>query len=241
MNAIQEALAPVGQTCVTTAPTVSALSSFHGNVGTTGREPSMEFPMRNKTFISSMVLSVACVSAANAGVVDPFTDAQTPPPYDTFTNITGGLFEQRALAKSGGGSGSVSGGFVNFVPRNFWMVYKQANGSSIDLSGIMSMSFDITVSGDYDLQWVITDSNNIARAIDYEVQGVSSGTVTFTFPGSGDPGFNYASVKMMEVKFVSGSGSTGQISNFNYAGVPAPGALALLGAAGLIGGRRRRA
>ena len=29
--------------------------------------------MRNKTFISSMVMSVACVSAANAGVVDPFS------------------------------------------------------------------------------------------------------------------------------------------------------------------------
>jgi MYXO-CTERM domain-containing protein len=203
----------------------------------------MEFQMRNKTFISSMVLSVACVSAANAGVVDPFTDAQTPPPYDTFTNITGGLFEQRALANSGGGSGSVSGGFVNFVPRSFWMVYKQANGSSIDLSGITSMSFDITAVGTYELQWVITDSNGIA--IDYEV-GVSAGSTTLTFAppyiGTGENlGFNMASIKMMEVKFVSGSsGSTGQISNFNYTGVPAPGALALLGVAGIVGARRRR-
>ena len=37
------------------------------------RAQSMEFQMRNKTFISSMVMSVACVSAANAGVVDPFS------------------------------------------------------------------------------------------------------------------------------------------------------------------------
>ena len=57
----------------TTAPTVSAMHRLHGSVGTTGREPSMEFQMRNKTFISSMVMSVACVSAANAGVVDPFS------------------------------------------------------------------------------------------------------------------------------------------------------------------------
>ena len=203
--------------------------------------------MRNKTFISSMVLSVACVSAANAGVVDPFTTPQTT--YNTFTSITGGLFNQRQLIKSGGGSGSVASGSVNFVPNNttggqpaFGLGYRQADGSSIDLSGITSMSFDITVGGGaYNLLWVITDSNNIAKAIDYEVNGVSSGTVTFTFPGSGDPGFNYASVKKMEVNFGQGSASTGVLSNFNFTAVPAPGALALLGAAGLIGARRRRA
>jgi hypothetical protein len=213
----------------------------------------MEFQMRNKTFISSMVLSVACVSAANAGVVDPFTNAATAAAVAPATPVTGGLFNQRQMYKGGGGSGSVSGGFVNFVPSNngsnttstdaISLVYTQANGSSVDLSGITSMSFDIIAGGDaYNLFWIITDSNNIARAIDYEVIGVTTGTVTFTFPGSGDAGFNYASVKMMEVKFRNGDAtSTGQLSNFNYAGVPAPGAIALLGAAGLIGARRRRA
>ena len=203
--------------------------------------------MRNKTFISSMVLSVACVSAANAGVVDLFTNAQTAVGFSSavFIDITGGLFEQRTLSKVGGGSGSIANasGLVNFnTIGEFRLTYQQENGASIDLSGITSMSFDITVSGTYDLQWVITDSNNTARAIDYEVEGVTSGTVTFTFPGSGDLGFNYASVKKMEVKFVNpSSGASAQISNFNYAGVPAPGALALLGAAGLVGARRRRA
>jgi hypothetical protein len=217
----------------------------------------MEFQMRNKTFISSMVLSVACVSAANAGVVDPFTNPETA--YATSaaaaaTPVTGGLFNQRNLYKGGGGSGSVSGGFVNFVPSNngnntttndaFSMVYTQANGSSIDLSGVTSMSFDIIKGGDaYNLFWIITDSTG--KAIDLEITGllgVTTGTVTFTFPVSGDAGFNYASVKMMEVKFRNGDGtSTGQLSNFNYAGVPAPGALALLGVAGLVGARRRRA
>ena len=198
--------------------------------------------MRNKTFISSMVLSVACVSAANAGVVDLFTTTQTPPPYDTFINITGGLFEQRALAKGNGGSGSVSGGFVNFVPRSFWLVYQQTTGT-IDLSGITSMSFDITASGTFEVQWVITDSTGIAIDLEIGVANEST-TVTFnSFIGTGENlGFNMASIKMMEVKFVDGSaGSTGQISNFNYTGVPAPGALALLGVAGIVGARRRRA
>jgi hypothetical protein len=43
INAIQEAIAPVGQTSVTTAPTVSALSRLHGSVGRTGEEPLKEF------------------------------------------------------------------------------------------------------------------------------------------------------------------------------------------------------
>ena len=210
--------------------------------------------MRNKTFISSMVLSVACVSAANAGVVDPFTNDATAAAVAPATPVTGGLFNQRQMYKGGGGSGSVSGGFVNFVPSNngnttttndaISLVYTQANGSSIDLSGVTSMSFDITAGGAaYNLFWILTDSTG--GAIDLEItgtNGVTTGTVTFTFPTSGALGFNYASVKMMEVKFRNGNAnSTGQLSNFNYAGVPAPGALALLGVAGLVGARRRRA
>ena len=110
--------------------------------------------MRTQTFISSMVLSVACVSAANAGVVDPFTAAQTAigttAALANFMDITGGLFEQRTLSKVGGGSGSIANasGLVNFVPHNeFRMTYRQKNGASIDLSGMASMSIDITAGG----------------------------------------------------------------------------------------------
>ena len=39
--------------------------------GPNGRKPNEGFQMRNTTFISSMVLSVACVSAANAAVTPP--------------------------------------------------------------------------------------------------------------------------------------------------------------------------
>jgi len=82
VNATQESTAPVGQRCVTTAPTESATYRLHGSVGTIGREPKEELQMRNTTFISSMVLSVACVSAANAAVtsIDSFgiVDAISP-------------------------------------------------------------------------------------------------------------------------------------------------------------------
>ena len=198
--------------------------------------------MRNKTFISSMVLSVACVSAANAGVVDPFTNGQTA--YNTFTGITGGLFNQRELIKSGGGSGSVASGSVNFVPNSFNMPsfglgYEQLDGSSIDLSGIASISFDIIAGGgSYKLEWNITDSTG--KAAEMVVASVQTGTLTFLATNT-DVGFNWASVTAMSVVFGQGSSSTGVLSNFNFTAVPAPGALALLGVAGLVGARRRRA
>ena len=198
--------------------------------------------MRNKTFISSMVLSVVCVSAANAGVIDPFTKVQTT--YNTFTSITGGLFNERQLIKSGGGSGSVASGSVNFGPNStnmpsFGLQYKQLNGSSIDLSGTASISFDIIAGGgSYKLEWNITDSTG--KAAEMVVASVQTGTLTFLATNT-DAGFNWASIKEMSVVFGQGSSSTGVLSNFNYTAVPAPGALALLGAAGLVGARRRRA
>jgi len=209
----------------------------------------MEFQMRNKTFISSMVLSVACVSAANAGVVDPFTDAQTAVGVSSvqFININGGLFNQRTLEKSGSGSGSIvggTGGIVNFAPNAsayaFTLRYRQdASETPINLSTIASMSFDLTASvPGYQLEWVFTDSND--KAAEMVVNSVQTGTITFTASNT-DVGFNWASVVTMNVGFSQGSSSTGVLSNFNYTVVPAPGALALLGVAGIVGARRRRA
>ena len=195
--------------------------------------------MRNKTFISSMVLSVACVSAANAGVVDTLSNPQST--YNTFTNITGGLFDQRQLIKSGGGSGSVASGSVNFVPNSvnmpsFGLGYQQVGASMVNLSGL-ALSFDITVGGgSYKLEWNIVDSTG--KAAEMVVASVQTGTLTFLATNT-DVGFNWASVTEMSVVFGQGSSSTGVLSNFNYT-VPAPGAAALIGLAGLVASRRRR-
>ena len=204
--------------------------------------------MRNKTFISSMVLSVACVSAANAGVVDPFTDPQTAVGVGSvqFINISGGLFNQRTLEKTGSGSGSIvtGSGSVNFAPNAsqyaFTLRYRQDGSETpINLSTIASMSFDLTASvPGYQLEWVFTDSND--KAAEMVVNSVQTGPITFTASNT-DVGFNWASVVTMNVGFTGGSSSTGVLSNFNYTVVPAPGALALLGVAGLVGARRRRA
>jgi hypothetical protein len=103
MNATQKTIAPVGQTSGITAPTVSALYRLHGSVGTTGREPSMEFQMRNKTFISSMVgiaAAAAVAGSANAGFVDNFNRslANASPTVQNTTTIT--------VTQSGAGIGA---------------------------------------------------------------------------------------------------------------------------------------
>ena len=208
--------------------------------------------MRNKTFISSMVgiaAAVAVAGSANAGVVDPFTTDQTavgttlasPAP---FISITGGLFNQRQLARVGTGSGSIGSTFANFVPKGIFMVYQQAGGSTIDLSSIASMSFDLTRgAASFNIGWNFYDATGLQSTL--ELTAPSAGTITTSATDPArvtDAGFNWGSITQMEMQFIGGfSSSTAGLSNFNYTAVPAPGALALLGVAGLAGGRRRRA
>ena len=204
--------------------------------------------MRAQTFISSMVgiaAAVAVAGSANAGVVDPFTTDQTaaaiPAP---FISITGGLFNQRQLVRTNSGSGSIGSTFANFVPRGIWLYYQQAGGSTIDLSGIASMSFDLTRgAASFNINWNFYDATGLQSTL--ELTRPSAGTITTSATDPAretDPGFNWGSITQMEMMFIGGfSSSTAGLSNFNYTAVPAPGALALLGAAGLAGGRRRRA
>jgi hypothetical protein len=65
INAIQEALAPVGQTRGTTAPTVSAMYRLHGSVGQMGESPSRRIDMRHVTLATS-VLAVSAFSGMSA-------------------------------------------------------------------------------------------------------------------------------------------------------------------------------
>ena len=220
--------------------------------------------MRNKTFISSMVgvaAAAAVAGSANAGiapnVVDPFT---TPELFatnsGTWLPISGALFNERdAVAAGVGSSGSIDGsGNVNFtVPSGNGRVaslnYQMSGGATKDLSSIAAMSIALSGLNKSGAATGITFNLYMADETDKflsTIQTLSAdGVSTFNFASATvDAGFDLTKVKSMTLEFTSAGGAgsvSGTLSNFSYTAVPAPGALALLGAAGLFGARRRRA
>jgi hypothetical protein len=224
----------------------------------------MEFQMRNKTFISSMVgvaAAAAVAGSANAGiapnVVDPFT---TPETFATNSGnwlpISGALFNERDAVVAGvGSSGSIDGsGNVNFtVPSGNLRVvalnYQMSGGATNDLSSIAAMSIALSGLNKSGAATGITFSLYMADETEKFLtsnQALSAnGVSTFNFASATvDAGFDLTKVKTMTLEiYYAGAGagsSSGTLSNFSYTAVPAPGALALLGAAGLAGARRRR-
>ena len=212
--------------------------------------------MRFNSLVPSMVgvaAAVAVAGSANAGVVDPFTTAE---PFSTNSGdwlpISGALFNERDAVRRGS-SGSIDNGNLIFTVAsgfNFLgLNYQMSGGATNDLSSIAAMS--IALSGLNTSGAATGIAFNLYMADETEkflstIQTLSAdGVSTFNFASATvDAGFDLTKVKTMtlEITSVGGAGSvSGTLSNFSYTAVPAPGALALLGAAGLFGARRRRA
>jgi hypothetical protein len=280
-----------------------------------GRKPNEEFQMRNTTFISSVVLSVACVSAANAGVIPGFVSIDsfgiadgitpistgsgykyssgsayygqaTPTPYGAATSrdlignsrsatiggySRGSIFVgTNAMTMSYDGGVTTQGKWWNqtaitTAPVSGAYYSSQTSIAEwgafntdtelpfqgvINMSGFTAFSFDL--SG-----YSTTGSNNIAKMYlnvldsnyvlgSYEV-ALSNGHVDVAASNFG--AVDWSSISQIEMVFTNSvivsSGTvqtppTGTVTVSNFGYVPAPGAIALLGAAGLIGARRRR-
>jgi MYXO-CTERM domain-containing protein len=212
--------------------------------------------MRFNSLVPSMVgvaAAVAVAGSANAGVVDPFTTAE---PFSTNSGdwlpISGALFNERDAVRRGS-SGSIDNGNLIFTVAsgfNFLgLNYQMSGGATKDLSSIAAMS--IALSGLNTSGAATGIAFNLYMADETDkflstIQTLSAdGVSTFNFASATvDAGFDLTKVKTMtlEITSVGGAGSvSGTLSNFSYTAVPAPGALALLGAAGLFGARRRRA
>jgi hypothetical protein len=212
--------------------------------------------MRFNSLVPSMVgvaAAVAVAGSANAGVVDPFTTAE---PFSTNSGdwlpISGALFNERDAVRRGS-SGSIDNGNLIFTVAsgfNFLgLNYQMSGGATNDLSSIAAMS--IALSGLNTSGAATGIAFNLYMADETDkflstIQTLSAdGVSTFNFASATvDAGFDLTKVKTMtlEITSVGGAGSvSGTLSNFSYTVVPAPGAVALLGAAGLVGARRRRA
>ena len=229
--------------------------------------------MRTQTFISSMVLSVACVSAANAAVVydtiDPFT---TPATATTGTGtssgsnasvLTGTLWDgrsistrttsaSRASASMTIGSGSAVFGVTqvgaastatNNVQRGVLDYYNTiGNEQYPDFTLFTSLDFNYvsTLNGTLKCKITLADAGNVVE----KTMG-ASGLMSFTMADFGGIPMNIEAMGLVNIEFIrSGSNASGSLTITNLlangAVLPAPGAAALIGLAGLVASRRRR-
>ena len=208
-----------------------------------------------KTSIAIGALALAAIAgSANAGIVDPFTTAGSSNPAGfgapyVNTSGSGSLFNQRQVVRFGSpAAASVGGGaWTASLPASgnssVLRLRQDSSLSTIDLSGIASMSFDIAVTGSVTLSWFIGDSNG--AIIDFPgpfTLSAGSSTQTLNFSTANiDPGFDVTAVERMEIRISAASANSSiSVTNFTYTLVPTPGAAAVLGLGGLLAARRRR-
>ena len=214
--------------------------------------------MRTQTFISSMVLSVACVSAANAAVVDPFTVASSATNDDgtyTETPITGGLWDtrytsvqyrinitNRATASLVVDASTNAATFtvtrVNSANNQNDQSGELAYEGTTDVSNFTSLTFNYTSTFSALLFDIDLGGKTAAKTISASAGG------TFTLTAAELTGaFNGQSyMNLVFRQDNSNANGTFTMTNLvaNGISIPAPGAAALIGLAGLVASRRRR-
>ena len=215
----------------------------------------MDFHMRNTTFISSMVLSVACVSAANAGVVDPFTVGSTvtdPDGIAVETSITGGLWDSRATsvlvnptktsasidvnATTNALTFAVTRLVANTQSQQAEINYNNVAAAANNLSNFTSLTFDYSSTFASLLLYIDLGGKIATKTISASAGG------TFTLNANELGGAFTGDYLILQFnRYNSNASGSFTMTNLVANGIPAPGAIALLGAAGLVGGRRRRA
>ena len=222
----------------------------------------------SSTFISGVVAAVAVSGSANASVVavvDPFTDASTANSGSAAeygptsnTSISGGLWADRATKANtssttrASSSVAVSGGSLvfsvtqigasNSANQRGQVEYSNVSGAAgPDFSSFTSLTFDYTSTFTFGVRvWI----SGMTTGSFLQLQNISAGSGTLTFTAAEfafDSTITDVSGMSIEM-YRSGSNASGSLTLSNLAanGVPAPGAIALLGAAGLVGSRRRR-
>jgi MYXO-CTERM domain-containing protein len=194
-------------------------------------------------FISSVVVAAAVSSSASAGIltsamIDDFSGASSAGLGFTRTD------QSTAFVSGGQGFLTAGSGGFQYLSDSPGFIASAYSGISLKVSGNLG-------DGTIRLSAIGADMNFIAMDIDLGAR-VSNGYAWITFAEMdaevfNDPG-TIASAMSQGSGFwgigLSLSGTTGsvQIDDFEFrtSAVPAPGALALLGVAGLVGARRRR-
>ena len=170
---------------------------------------------------------------------DPFTTAGNSSGNGfgaPWVNIQpGSLFNQRQVARfnsAGTGTASVgSGAWTAFLPRfsggtssaSVLTFRQDSSYSPIDLSGIASVSFDITVAGSVTGFWYLMDPNGYIAEVPAGF-ALSAGTHTVTLDLSTaaiDGGFDLSAVREMRIWISAASANSSvAVSNLRYGVIP---------------------
>ena len=217
--------------------------------GPNGREPGMGFQMRNKTLTSSMAGALlvggtlGVTGAADAGL--SWTNVSSAmyvglgsvsANASGATNSSGGSWLTQSAATSNGisWSGSNVTGGAQLLVSGFACSFTVSAPTSIVISGLAPASgvaiddnaysgVSVQLYGPNSFVWAQDSQDSSSASYSSGVLNLSAGS--YTVQGS--------------LFAAANSGYSGNMLDISV--VPAPGALALLGVAGLIGGRRRRA
>ena len=219
--------------------------------------------MRSKTFISSMVgvaAAAAVAGSANAAAVSVYNFAltfNTPnPTSDTdFQSSSGsatGLWDSYVAAAVAEGSDVIaSPGSMQFAVGSDFAAsagFELRSVAGANLVGVTDFQFNVTAYTGGATYWIVTATDIIGRQLASSVSISGTGQKTFAVSTFSNPipityGFDWSKVTTISLFAINdGSASSFTFDSWTAVGVvPAPGALALLGVAGVVGARRRRA
>jgi hypothetical protein len=217
--------------------------------------------MKNCTIIATLG-AAAAVSMANAAVTTYTQFSNTTPPgwFQAVSGIAGGYYDPgtfsnwSSTSSTAGSAGfgweaftvAVTNGTVAFTTGNL-VFTANATGTAMDVlftfnrSGVGAptatqgvYAFGINVS--------FGPSGNVNVGTDVNGVPVGNGAYPNSFVGLvGDTSGGNTNAPFVTARFTFQGGTTATVTGTQYGIVPAPGALALLGVAGIASARRRRA
>jgi hypothetical protein len=181
------------------------------------------------TMVLATILGLAREVSAQS-VVDPFTTAQASGTGNApWVTLQGTLFKQRQARRSNNATASVGtaawtvGRNTNATNGTAELNYRQDNiSSTIDLSGIKSMSFSVAVTGTVTLDWYLENVNGESYSKAQTVLTAGNSIQTFDLSTAVmDQGFDLKVVTGMTVKFTAvQSGESATVTNFTFTPLP---------------------
>jgi hypothetical protein len=177
-------------------------------------------------------------SSTNEQVFDSFaagslskTTASNSSVLDWTAPVPAGVFSDSITMKASRGPGTSSTSNVNNFSGAFFRVFTVTGGSAVWQGSLANNGWTGELSFAI---WIIDPTTGAGEETAFEIAFDMTGTQVENFSGTLAAGTYYTYINFGIKQ------NTTSLSTFATFSIPAPGAVALLGAAGLVGSRRRR-